>query len=74
MRRFSGIVLKMPAMPAVERLARDAQIVSTLTGNPRTATVRRLAGIHGVAMRSVAKTFAKNTGEGLKNFRRKQEP
>jgi hypothetical protein len=69
MRAFAGIVLRIPTLPVVERFAREHQITSVLNQNPTTATVRRLAELQGVPMRSIAKTFFKATGRGLKRLR-----
>lgn len=59
-------------MPAVERLAKDHQIATALSADPTTETVRRLASIHSVPMRAIAKSFSKSTGRGLKNVRLKR--
>lgn len=72
MRCFAGIVLRIPGMPTVERMAKDHQIARSLNVNPTTSTVRRLASLHSVPMRSIAKSFYKSTGNGLKYVRLKR--
>lgn len=69
MRAFAGAIIRIPSTGAIERVARERQIVRTLQRDPDTAVVRRLSGVHGTTMRGVAKTFAKATGKGLKSLR-----
>jgi hypothetical protein len=69
MRAFAGVTIRVPSSPAVERVARERQIVDALNKNPETTTVRRLAAIQGTNMRGVAKSYAKSTGQGLKALR-----
>ena len=69
MRAFAGAVIRVPSTGAIERVARERQIVRALRRDPDTATVRRLSGIHGTNMRGVAKTFAKATGKGITALR-----
>jgi hypothetical protein len=69
LRSFAGIVLRIPPMPMVERTARDRQIARSLKADPTTATVRRLARLHSVPVRSIAKSFLRATGEGLREVR-----
>lgn len=69
LRAFAGVTIRVPSSAAVERIARERQIVDALIANPDTTTVRRLASLHGTHMRGVAKSFAKATGTGLKELR-----
>jgi hypothetical protein len=72
LRAFAGVTIRVPSSVAVERIARERQIVSALNKDPNTSTVRRLAAIQGTHMRGVAKSFAKATGTGLKELRAKK--
>jgi hypothetical protein len=65
MRSMAGINLRIPPMPAVERLAQDRQIVAALSRDLETHTVRRLSELHGLSMRTVAKSYSRQRGEGL---------
>jgi hypothetical protein len=73
MQAFAGVTLRFPTADAVEKVSREVQIARVLNRNMDTAAVKRLALLHGSDTRQVAKSFARRTGGGLKEARRRAE-
>lgn len=65
MRDHAGVVLAMPTLSAIERLAMERNIVESLDRDPSLGTVARLATFHGQPNRTVSKVFKRIRGEGL---------
>jgi hypothetical protein len=68
MRAFTGVVLKIPSTEHVEKIARDVQIVTSLTARPHTST-RCIANLQGTSTRQIAKTLSRKSGQGLQRIR-----
>ena len=69
LRNFAGILLRLPSMEDVERLARNHHIAETLNRDPDPKKVTHLEDRYGLPKRNIAKSFSKTTGGGLKKAR-----